>query len=65
MAQSVRSLFMSRVESYFHVRETSIDVLPSIIEALTKYDCLISLFRGFTTLLSRPTPTGSGSSIQK
>ena len=38
MAQSVRSLFMSRAASYFEVSVTSMGVLPSIIEALNKYD---------------------------
>ena len=38
MAQSVRSLFMSRAESYFDASVTSMGVLPSIIEALNKYD---------------------------
>ena len=38
MAQSVRSLFMSRAESYFDAGVTSLGVLPSIIEALNKYD---------------------------
>ena len=38
MAQSVRSLFMSRTESYFDASVTSMGVLPSIIEALNKYD---------------------------
>ena len=36
--QSVRSLFMSRAESYFDAGVTSMGVLPSIIEALNKYD---------------------------
>ena len=38
MAQYVRSLFMSRKGSYFDASVTSMDVLPSIIEALNKYD---------------------------
>ena len=38
MAQSVRSLFMSRAESYFDASLTSMSVLPSIIEALNKYN---------------------------
>ena len=38
MAQSIRSLFMSRAESYFDARVTSMGVLLSIIEALNKYD---------------------------
>ena len=38
MAQSVRSLFMSRAESYFDASVASVGVLPSIIEALNKYD---------------------------
>ena len=38
MAQSVRSLFMSRAESYFDTSVTSMGVLPSITEALNKYD---------------------------
>ena len=38
MAQSVRSLFMSRTESYFDASVASMGVLPSIIEALNKYD---------------------------
>ena len=38
MAQSVRSLFMSRAESYFVARVASMGVLLSIIEALNKYD---------------------------
>ena len=38
MAQSVRSLFMSRAESYFAANVTSVGVLPSIIEALNKHD---------------------------
>ena len=38
MAQSVRSLFISRAESYFDAIVTSVGVLPSIIEALKKYD---------------------------
>ena len=45
MAQSVRSLFMSRAESYFDASVTSVGVLPSIIEALNKYD----LFHFFVT----------------
>ena len=36
--QSVTSLFMSRAESYFDASVTSMGVLPSIIEALNKYD---------------------------
>ena len=59
MARSVRSLFMSRVESYFDASITSMGVLPSIIEALISTICFISLFRGFMTLLS--TQAGSGS----
>ena len=62
MAQSVRSLFMSRAENYFHASVPSMGVLPSIIGALNKYDLFfISLFRGFMTLLSPATQTGSGS----
>ena len=38
MAQSVRSLFMRRAESYFDASLTSVGVLPSIIEGLNKYD---------------------------
>ena len=38
MVQSVRSLFMSRAESYFDASVASMGVLPSIIEALNKYD---------------------------
>ena len=38
MAQSVRSLFMSRAESYFDASVASMGVLPSIIEALNRYD---------------------------
>ena len=38
MAPSVRSLFMSRAESYFDASVTSMGVLPSIIETLNKYD---------------------------
>ena len=38
MAQSVKSLFMSRAKSYFDASVTSTDVLPSITEALNKYD---------------------------
>ena len=39
MVQSVGSLFMSRAESYFDASVTSsMGVLPSIIEALNKYD---------------------------
>ena len=34
MAKFVRSLFMSRAESYFDANVTSMGVLPSIIEAL-------------------------------
>ena len=34
MAQSVRSLFMSRAESYFDASIASVGVLPSIIETL-------------------------------
>ena len=62
MAQSVRSFFMSRAETYFDVSVTSISVLPSIIEALNKYD-LLHFFVSWSvmTLLSRPTQTGSGS----
>ena len=45
MVQSVRSLFMSRAESYFDANVTSMGVLPSIIEALSKYD----LFHSFVS----------------
>ena len=38
MAQYVRSLFMSRAESYFDASVTSMGVLPSIMEAFNKYD---------------------------
>ena len=38
MAQSVRSLFLSKAESYFDASITSMGVLPSIVEALNKYD---------------------------
>ena len=38
VAQSVRSLFMSRAECYFDASITSMDTLPSIIEALNKHD---------------------------
>ena len=38
MAQSVRSFFMSRTESYFDASVASMGVLPSIIEALNEYD---------------------------
>ena len=38
MMQSVRSLFMSRAESYFAASVTLMGVLSSIIEALNKYD---------------------------
>ena len=51
MAQSVRGLFMSRAESYFDVSITSLDVLPSIIEALNKDDLFhfyVSLFHDST-----------------
>ena len=42
MAQSVRSLFMSRAESYFDASIASMAVLPSIIEALKKNcKCLV------------------------
>ena len=57
MAEFVRSLFMSRAESYFDA-SVSVGVLPSITEALNKHD----LFHFFVSLflLSRPTQTGSG-----
>ena len=38
MAQSGRSLFMSRVESHFDAGVISLGGLPSITEALNKYD---------------------------
>ena len=38
MVPSVRSLFMSRAESYFDANATLVGVLPSIVEALSKYD---------------------------
>ena len=38
MAQSVRSLFMSKAESYFDVSVTWMGVLASITDALNKYD---------------------------
>ena len=47
MAQSVRSLFMSKAESYFDASVTSVGVLPSIIETLNEYD----LFRFFVSWL--------------
>ena len=53
MAQTVRSLFMSRAESYFHSSVTSVGIPLSIIEALNKYD--LSLFRGFMTRSTFPT----------
>ena len=43
MAQSLRSLFMSRAESYFDASLTSVGVLPSIIEALNEYN-LVHIF---------------------
>ena len=51
MAQSVRSWFMRRTERYFDVSITSMGVLPSIIEALNKYDLFhffVSWFHDFT-----------------
>ena len=50
MAQSVRSLFMCRAESYYDASVTSNGVLPSIIEALNMYDFFhffVSCFHGF------------------
>ena len=38
MAQSIRSFFMSRAESYFDASVTSMGVLPSIIKTLNEYD---------------------------
>ena len=51
MEQSVTSLFMSRAESYFDASVTSVGVLPSITEALNKYDLFhffVSWFRDST-----------------
>ena len=45
MVQSIRSLFISRAESYFDASITSMGVLPSNIEALHKY----SLFHLFVS----------------
>ena len=47
MAQSVRSLFMSRAESHFDASVASMGVLPSIIEALNKYDLYHSFVSWF------------------
>ena len=64
VAKSVRNLPMSKAESYFVASVTSKVVLPSITEAMHMM-CLISLFRSFITLHSRPTQTGGGSQKQK
>ena len=51
MVQSVRSLFMSRTESYFDSSVTSMGVLLSIIEALNKddlYHFVVSWFHDST-----------------
>ena len=51
MAQSVGSLFMSKAESYFDTSVASMGVLPSIIEALNKYDfynCFVAWFHDST-----------------
>ena len=47
VAQSVRNLFMNKAESYFDDSVTSVSVLPSIIEALNRYDLFHFFFSWF------------------
>ena len=60
MAQSVRSLFMSRAGSYFDAGVTSMGVLPILIQALNKYD-LYHFFVSWFHDSTFPTYTQTGS----
>ena len=61
MARSVRSLFMSRAESYFDASVTWMGEMPIISEALNKYELFHFFVSWFHDSLFQPTHTGSGS----